>query len=140
MQAVNRDYVGQATMGLIFMLVSHCENCSVLAPHHGTGGRQGPLHRPNESMTSLLRSGPAVGTPHVCDLLGPAQIEAFAQDWLVVLPTPFTAADEAAGFWWELSMRQVEVSRTIVFTAPRHARSFFEALIADNLDIGRPDR
>jgi hypothetical protein len=26
-----------------------------------------------------------------------------------------------------------------VFTAPRHARGFFEALIADNLDIGRPD-
>ena len=35
-------------------------------------------------------------------------------------------------------MRQVEVSRTIVFDAPRRARGFFEALIADNLDIGRP--
>ena len=37
-------------------------------------------------------------------------------------------------------MRQVEVSRTIVFTAPRHARGFFEALCADNLDIGRPEQ
>ena len=36
-------------------------------------------------------------------------------------------------------MRQVEVSRTIVFDAPRHARSFFEASCADNLDIGRPE-
>ena len=36
-------------------------------------------------------------------------------------------------------MRQVEVSRTLVFDAPRHARAFFEALVADNLDIGRPD-
>lgn len=35
-------------------------------------------------------------------------------------------------------MRQVEVARTIVFDAPRHARGFFEALIADNLDLGRP--
>ena len=35
-------------------------------------------------------------------------------------------------------MRQVEVSRTVVFDAPRHARGFFEALIADNLDLGRP--
>jgi hypothetical protein len=25
-----------------------------------------------------------------------------------------------------------------VFDAPRHARGFFEALVADNLDIGRP--
>ena len=51
---------------------------------------------------------------------------------------PLTDYDEACGYWWELSMRQVEVSRTIVFDAPRRARGFFEALIADNLDIGRP--
>jgi hypothetical protein len=30
------------------------------------------------------------------------------------------------------------VSRTLVFDAPRRARFFFEALIGDNLDIGRP--
>jgi len=33
----------------------------------------------------------------------------------------------------------VEVSRTIVFDAPRQARAFFEALIAGNLDLGRPE-
>ncbi|MGH9224415.1 MAG: hypothetical protein ACRD2W_11690 [Acidimicrobiales bacterium] len=31
------------------------------------------------------------------------------------------------------------MSRTILFDAPRRARGFFEALVADNLDIGRPD-
>jgi len=36
-------------------------------------------------------------------------------------------------------MRQVEVSRTVVFDAPRRARAFFEATVADNLDLGRPD-
>ena len=36
-------------------------------------------------------------------------------------------------------MRQVEVSRTMVFDAPRRARGFFEAVVADNIDIGRPD-
>jgi hypothetical protein len=36
-------------------------------------------------------------------------------------------------------MRQIEVSRTIVLDAPRRARTFFEALVVDNLDIGRPD-
>jgi hypothetical protein len=41
----------------------------------------------------------------------------------------------AAGYWWELSLRQVEVSRTLVFDAPRQARAFFEALVADNLDL-----
>jgi len=36
-------------------------------------------------------------------------------------------------------MRQVEVSRTIVFGHSRHARGFFEALPVDNLDVGRPE-
>jgi hypothetical protein len=30
-------------------------------------------------------------------------------------------------------MRQVEISRTLVFDDPRRARSFFEALVADNV-------
>jgi hypothetical protein len=60
------------------------------------------------------------------------------QRWLARLPLPLGEADRDGGYWWECSMRQVEVSRTIVFDAPRHARGFFEALIADNLDLGRP--
>ena len=73
----------------------------------------------------------------ICDRLGPGTINVFTQRWLHRLPMPFTP-DRDAGYWWETSMRQVEISRTIVFDAPRHARGFFEALIADNLDIGRP--
>jgi hypothetical protein len=74
----------------------------------------------------------------ICDRLQPGTIEVFAQRWLHRLPLPFGPADQRAGYWWECSMRQVEVSRTIVLDAPRRARAFFEALIADNLDIGRP--
>ena len=75
----------------------------------------------------------------ICDRLGPATIEVFFQRWMSMLPLPLTQADRAAGYWWELSMRQIETSRTIVFDAPRQARRFFEALLVDNLDIGRPD-
>ena len=78
------------------------------------------------------------GLQAICDRLQPGTIEVFAQRWLHRLPMPFGSQDRDAGYWWECSMRQVEVSRTIVFDAPRRARSFFEALIADNLDIGRP--
>jgi hypothetical protein len=53
---------------------------------------------------------------------------------------PFTPADRAAGYDFELSMRQVEVSRTIVFDDPRRARSFFEALVSDNVGVGRPEQ
>ena len=75
----------------------------------------------------------------ICDALQPGTINVFFQRWLHRLPLPLGAADQEAGYWWELSMAQVEVSRTIVFTQPRHARAFFEALVTDNLDLGRPD-
>jgi hypothetical protein len=75
----------------------------------------------------------------ICDRLGPGTINVFFERWMSRLPLPLTPADRDAGYWWELSMRQVEVSRTIVFDAPRHAREFFEALVVDNLDIGRPE-
>jgi hypothetical protein len=57
-----------------------------------------------------------------------------------VIPTPFTDDDRRAGYFWELSMRQVEVSRTLVFDDPRRARGFFESLVADNVGIGRPEK
>jgi hypothetical protein len=80
------------------------------------------------------------GLQAVCDRLGPSDIQAFFGRWASRIPLPLTAADRAAGYWWELSMRQVETSRTMVFDAPRQARAFFEALVADNLDLGRPEQ
>jgi hypothetical protein len=75
----------------------------------------------------------------ICDRLGPGAIGVFFQRWMARLPLPLAEADRTAGYWWELSMRQIEVSRTLVLDAPRYARAFFEALVADNLGIGRPD-
>ena len=75
----------------------------------------------------------------ICDRLGPEQIQDFFTRWIELLPVPLTEYDRTFGYWWELSMRQIETSHTIVFDAPRHARAFFEALIVDNLDIGRPE-
>jgi hypothetical protein len=74
----------------------------------------------------------------ICNRLQPGTIEVFAQRWLHRLPMPFGVKDRLAGYWWEISMRQIEVSRTLVSGAPRRARAFFEALIADNPGIGRP--
>jgi hypothetical protein len=79
------------------------------------------------------------GLQAICDRLGPGSIQVFFERWMARLPLPLTAADRAGGYWWELSMRQIEVSRTIVFTQPRYARAFTDALIVDNLDLGRPD-
>ena len=36
-------------------------------------------------------------------------------------------------------MRQTETSRTLVFDDDVHARAFFEALLCENMDLGRPE-
>ncbi|HET6919790.1 MAG TPA: hypothetical protein VFI46_10035 [Jiangellaceae bacterium] len=76
----------------------------------------------------------------ICDRFGPADVQGFFDRWMAVIPTPLDETDRAAGYWWELSMRQVEVSRTLCFDDPRRARGFFEALVADNIGIGRPEQ
>ncbi|MGO9382984.1 MAG: hypothetical protein ACLP4W_13050 [Mycobacterium sp.] len=75
----------------------------------------------------------------ICDRLGPAQIEALLRKWLAILPNPFTDEDEAAGYRYELSILQAEFSLTQMLDAPVSGRIFFEQVIRDNLDIGRPD-
>ncbi len=75
----------------------------------------------------------------LADRLGPAQVQRFFERWMAVIATPLTGTDRKGGYWWELSMRQVEVSRTLVFDDPRRARGFFESLVADNVGVGRPE-
>ena len=57
-----------------------------------------------------------------------------------MLPYPFAAEDTAAGYRYELSVLQAEFSLTQVLDAPVTGRIFFDQLIRDNLDLGRPDR
>ena len=47
----------------------------------------------------------------ICDRLGPGTINVFFERWMSILPLPLTPHDRAAGYWRELSMRQVETSR-----------------------------
>ena len=76
----------------------------------------------------------------VCDQLGPADVQAFFDRWTARLPAPLTAVDRAAGYTHRLALQQVEVSLTQVFARPVQGRHFFEAVIRENLDLGRPDR
>jgi len=76
----------------------------------------------------------------ICDGLGPDQIDALLRKWLARLPHPFTAADRQAGYRYDLSMLQVEFSLTQMLDKPLSGRVFFEQVIRDNLDVGRPDQ
>jgi hypothetical protein len=76
----------------------------------------------------------------ICDSLGPEHIDALLRKWLRILPNPFTDADEAAGYRYELSVLQAEFSLTQMLDRPVAGRIFFEQVLHDNLDIGRPDQ
>jgi hypothetical protein len=76
----------------------------------------------------------------ICNQLGAAQVQAFFDQWVERLPWPLTAADRKAGYTHRLSIWQMEVSRTQVFSQPMRGREFFEQVIRENLDLGRPDR
>jgi hypothetical protein len=76
----------------------------------------------------------------ICDSLGPTHIDALLRKWLRILPNPFTDADEAAGYRYELSILQAEFSLTQMLDRPVSGRIFFEQVLHDNLDIGRPDQ
>jgi len=76
----------------------------------------------------------------ICDGLDAGKIEALAAKWLAILPHPFTAEDTTAGYGYELSVLQAEFSLTQTLDSPVNGRIFFEQVIRDNLDIGRPDQ
>jgi len=76
----------------------------------------------------------------ICDSLGPQQIEALLRKWLRILPNPFSRDDEAAGYRYEPSILQAEFSLTQMLDRPVSGRIFFEQVLHDNLDIGRPDQ
>jgi hypothetical protein len=76
----------------------------------------------------------------ICNSLSDADILKFFDRWVDRLPLPLTALDRAADYGHTLSMLQMEVSRTQVFDRPVHGREFFEEVIRDNLDLGRPNR
>ena len=77
----------------------------------------------SELSNGFAATGDPAALQAICDRLGPGTIEVFFQRWMGRLPLPLTDADRDAGYWWELSMRQIEVSRTVVFDAPRRARA-----------------
>ena len=76
----------------------------------------------------------------ILDDLDAVRIEAVVRKWFARLPHPFSAADRAAGYRYELSILQAEFARTQVFDRPLSGRHLFEEIIRENLDLGRPEQ
>jgi hypothetical protein len=76
----------------------------------------------------------------IADQLSAEKIDALVRKWLARLPHPFAAEDREADFTYDVSILQAELSLTQVFDRPLSGRIFFEQVIRDNLDLGRPDQ
>jgi hypothetical protein len=76
----------------------------------------------------------------LCDGLSAAKIEALLRKWFGHLPHPFGARDRRAGYRYRCSILQSEFSLTQALDHPVVGRMFFEEVIRENLDLGRPDQ
>jgi len=76
----------------------------------------------------------------ICDALSAEKIDDLLRKWLRRLPHPFTTADRQAGYRYDISILQAEFSLTQVLDRPVHGRIFFEQVIRENLDLGRPEQ
>ena len=101
------------------------------------GQGQGRVHRAGQRVASC--EDPAL-LQRVCDRLGPGAVASFFWRWQQRLPSPLTSGGLRAGYVYDLAFRQFEVSDTRVFDRPAAGRAFFEGLIRDHLDLGRPDQ
>jgi hypothetical protein len=76
----------------------------------------------------------------ICDELSAEKIDQLLRKWLKRLPHPFTAKDRKAGYRYDISILQAEFSLTQILDSPVNGRIFFEQVIRENLDLGRPSQ
>jgi len=74
----------------------------------------------------------------ICDALDATKIERLLRKWLARLPHPFSKRERRVGCRYALSILQAEFALTQVLDRPLSGRVFFEDVIRENLDIGRP--
>jgi hypothetical protein len=94
-----------------------------------------------EALDNGIQSCAAPATmQRVADGLSAAKIEALLHKWFGRLPHPFGARDRHAGYRYRCSILQSEFSLTQALDQPVTGRMFFEEVIRENLDLGRPDQ
>ena len=76
----------------------------------------------------------------IANQLDAEKMEKVIEKWLLLLPSAFTQEDRKNGIRYEVSIIQAEFAETQVFDKPIIGRYFFEQVIKDNLDLGRPEQ
>jgi len=76
----------------------------------------------------------------VCARLAAGHVRGLIDRSLRLIPSALTVEDRRAGFGYDWSVRQLEISDTAVFDRPQNGRAWFETAIRDHLDLGRPEQ
>jgi len=101
-------------------------------------GKRGIVYEPLDN--GILSCEDVKKAQSICDGLSAMQVGRLAHKWFRLLPHPYTSKDRAAGYSYDISVRQCEFALTQIFDRPLSGRLFFEQIIRENLDLGRPDR
>lgn len=96
---------------------------------------------PFESLDNgLLSCADLAVAQRICDHLDATKIDAFFRKWLRLLPHPYSPRDRRAGYRYDLSILQAEFSLTQIWDRGAKGRCFFEEVIRENIDLGRPEQ
>ncbi len=137
-------YIDDADFGPLFLKVCSYAPWGIKLCLNGHEWAKRQLEREGISYEALDNGFLSCAQPgklqEICDSLGSEQIDRAFRKWLKRVPLPLRAQDREAGYDWALSIWQMEVSLTQIFDRPLRGREFFEEIIRDNLDLGRPDR
>jgi hypothetical protein len=137
-------YCADSDFGPFFLKFCSCFPCNAKLCINGNHRARRQADKAGIAFETLDNGFAAVSDPaalqQICDRLGPDQIDALLRKWLARLPHPFTPADREAGYRYDLSILQAEFSLTQMPDRPATGRVFFEQVIRDNLDAGRPDQ
>ena len=91
-----------------------------------------------ELENGILRCDDPQRMQELANGLNATRIEMFRQKWQRRLPSPFTG-EQRTDYRYDVSISQIEFALTQVLERPVHGRIFFEEVIRENLDLGRPD-
>lgn len=76
----------------------------------------------------------------IADTITASKIENTLRTWLKIIPTPIDGLPWGLGIKYFFSLLQVEYALTQVWKCAQNGRQFFEQVIRENLDLGRPEK
>jgi len=119
-------YIDDEDFGPLFIKVCRYAPWGIKLCRNGHAWAQRQLARKNIAYEALDNGFLSCADPgrlqQICDSLGPEEIGRVFRQWLGRIPLPLRILDREAGYDWDLSMWQVEVSLTQIFDRPLRGR------------------